>query len=278
MKVKPILDIFITFTSWCPFVILYAIFYLFNSHKNYIYPKTNLTEPLKIFTDTIHIKTADNIDQYIYMINNKSSIDIVFFGGNNIDAKWLSETCYNLQNKTRYNVLSIIYRGYNGIEAEPNEIGLMLDTYAIYDYIKQYRKNKRFVCMGLSLGCSLALYLAELLGDDFKKVCILENGFFNMKLKVEESLGNFSWLSFLLTEKYENDKRVIKLKSQNTQFLFITSSNDKNIGNHHSKMLMALLDGNCVHKIFDADHMTACFDKNYFSTIDDFIKKKLNYI
>ncbi|KAF7683481.1 Protein bem46 [Astathelohania contejeani] len=261
-----------------PFLLLFTLFFIFIMHSIIIYPALFVEHNsiMPVFTNIVDIKTSDGIKQKIYIIDIDSDVDIVFFGGNGMNAKWLSSVCKTLSYLINCNVISIIYRGYNGNEGKPNEVGLMLDTHAVYEYIKKERSDKKIVCMGLSLGCSLALYLAELLGDSFDKICILENGFYNMQTIVKEALGTFSWLSFLITEEWQNDRRILKLGSKNVKFLFLISSNDEIIGNHHSDMMINLLDGKCEYERFSAFHMTACEDPKYYAVIKTFIENKFD--
>lgn len=83
---------------------------------------------------------------------------VLGFGGNAQNAAWYGSYLQRLL--PNYNVAIFYYRGYGYSEGKPSQKALYKDALTIYDSMKDYFDAEQVATVGVSIGTSVATYLA----------------------------------------------------------------------------------------------------------------------
>ena len=196
------------------FIYISILLILFFFQRNLLYhPSENnySGDKLTASIEKVKIKTQDNIDLlgWYHKKNSNNYKTILFLHGN---AGSLENRIHKLNHfgSMNINFLVIAWRGFSGNNGEPTEKGLYEDARsAIFWLKKQGILEKDIVVYGESLGTGVATEIAQ--NNNYAGV-ILESPFTSM-IEAAKNKYPFFPIKFLLRDKYENDKKIKKIKS-----------------------------------------------------------------
>jgi fermentation-respiration switch protein FrsA (DUF1100 family) len=204
------INILLTF-AFIYFLII-VITYIFQ--RNLLYHPTDNNyskDEISVLVKKIKIKTSDNIDLISWYHNKKSNNykTILFLHGN---AGSLENRIHKINHFKDINVnfLLISWRGFSGNKGKPTEEGLYEDARSAVKWLESNGvKEKNIVIYGESLGTGVAIEIAQ--NKKFAGI-ILESPFTSM---IAAGKDKYPYLpvSFLLKDKYENDKKIKNIKS-----------------------------------------------------------------
>jgi len=200
--------IILAFVSF--YVLLLIIMFFFQSNLLYHpsvdnYLKDQVTnEPTKI--EKVKITTVDNIDLVAWFYNKdiEKFKTILFFHGN---AGSLENRTYKLNHFKNLNVnfLIIAWRGFNGNDGKPNEVGLYRDAKSAIEWLNSKGVTKENIILyGESLGTGVAVEVAQ--NKNYAGV-ILESPFTSM-VNMGKKYYPFFPVRFLLKDKFESYKKI----------------------------------------------------------------------
>ena len=197
-------------------IIIYFLFvgilYFFQRSLLY-HPSENnyYDDKLKVSVDKVIIRTKDNINLLGWY--HKKNIDnyktILFLHGN---AGSLENRIHKINHfeNMKVNFLIIAWRGFSGNKGDPTEEGLYKDAKGAIDWLKNEGVvTKDIIIYGESLGTGVATEIAQ--NNSFAGV-ILESPFTSMIDAAKNKYPIFP-ISFLLKDKYENDKKIKNVKN-----------------------------------------------------------------
>jgi len=209
-KMNYFINILLTF-AFIYFLII-VITYIFQ--RNLLYHPTDNNyskDEISVLVKKIKIKTSDNIDLISWYHNKKSNNykTILFLHGN---AGSLENRIHKINHFKDINVnfLLISWRGFSGNKGKPTEEGLYEDARSAVKWLESNGvKEKNIIIYGESLGTGVAIEIAQ--NKKFAGI-ILESPFTSM---IAAGKDKYPYLpvSFLLKDKYENDKKIKNIKS-----------------------------------------------------------------
>ncbi|KAM0676688.1 bem46 protein [Binucleata daphniae] len=246
-----------------PFFVLYFIFYIFFTQKKQFYKRNNfeMNDDLIELYESYTTKDS-NFD--IYYINNNSKYDLIYLHGSRIKKEIHVEIAKKLNTITKYNIILPFYRGYGTSKGRLNEINIMGDMHLLKNAIKN--RNTIKYLFGQSLGAAVAVYLGTIL--EAPKI-ILENPFYNARTIIKQFRFT-KYINFLLTEKWETNKRIVNVKSI---FMILLSEKDKLVHNKNGRMLADLVNNCTVETIEDATHFNAFKKQEFYKHVEGFINE-----
>ena len=195
------------------YILLLSVLFLFQrsllyhpSVDNYFKDQV-VTEPAEI--EKVKITTNDKIDLIGWFYNQdlEKFKTILFFHGN---AGSLENRTYKLNHFKNLNVnfLIIAWRGFNGNEGKPNEMGLYADARSAIKWLSAKGiKEQNIILYGESLGTGVAVEVAQ--NKDYAGV-ILESPFTSM-VNMGKKHYPFFPVSLLLKDKFESYKKIKKV-------------------------------------------------------------------
>ena len=163
-----------------------------------------VTEPTEI--EKVKITTNDKIDLIGWFYNQdlEKFKTILFFHGN---AGSLENRTYKLNHFKNLNVnfLIIAWRGFNGNEGKPNEMGLYEDARSAIKWLSAKGiKEQDIILYGESLGTGVAVEVAQ--NKNYAGV-ILESSFTSM-VDMGKKYYPFFPVRLLLRDKFESNKKI----------------------------------------------------------------------
>jgi len=195
------------------YILLLSVLFLFQrsllyhpSVDNYLKEQV-VREPTEI--EKVKITTNDKIDLIGWFYNQdlEKFKTILFFHGN---AGSLEDRTYKLNHFKNLNVnfLIIAWRGFNGNEGKPNEMGLYEDARSAIKWLSEKGiKEQDLILYGESLGTGVVVEVSQ--NKDYAGV-ILESPFTSM-VNVGKKYYPFFPVSLLLKDKFENYKKIKKV-------------------------------------------------------------------
>ncbi|EEQ81636.1 hypothetical protein NCER_101864 [Vairimorpha ceranae BRL01] len=202
-------------------------------------------------------ETYKKID--LFFIDKKSETDIVFCHGSIISGKTYKRLLDKMAENTGCNVISFNIRGMFNKRGVPSEKSIKKELNDLVEYFKA-RKNRNYIFFGQSLGCSLAIYLNNLIPGK----CILENPFVDYKSTVKK-LPIWKWFTFLIVDKWKNN--TFGLDS----VLFLLSTDDKLVENANGEQLALNCKNGIIRYLHGNTHFNSACNNNYYKFIKDFI-------
>ena len=202
------------------FLILLLLVYLIVSLVLFISQRSLLYHPvennysgdeLKVKIEKVKINTEDNLNLLAWF-HKKDVIKfktILYFHGN---AGSLENRIHKINNFKDMNInfLLLAWRGFSGNEGKPTEQGLYKDSRAAIKWLNEMGiENKNIVIYGESLGTGIATEVAQ--NENFAGI-ILESPFTSMIDAAKSKYPIFP-IKLLLKDKYESDKKIMKIKS-----------------------------------------------------------------
>ena len=172
------------------------------------YLKDEVTnEPTEI--EKVKITTMDNINlmAWFYNKNIEKFKTILFFHGN---AGSLENRTYKLNHFKDLNVnfLIIAWRGFDGNEGKPSEIGLYRDAKSAIKWLNlKGVTEENIILYGESLGTGVAVEVAQ--NKNYAGV-ILESPYTSM-VNMGKKYYPFFPVSFLLKDKFESYKKITNI-------------------------------------------------------------------
>ena len=159
--------------------------------------------------EKVEITTNDKIDLIGWFYNQdlEKFKTILFFHGN---AGSLENRTYKLNHFKNLNVnfLIIAWRGFNGNEGQPNEMGLYADARSAIKWLSAKGiKEQNIIIYGESLGTGVAVEVAQ--NKDYAGV-ILESPFTSM-VNMGKKYYPFFPVGLLLKDKFESYKKINKV-------------------------------------------------------------------
>ena len=195
------------------YILLLSVLFLFQrsllyhpSVDNYLKEQV-VREPTEI--EKVKITTNDKIDLIGWFYNQdlEKFKTILFFHGN---AGSLENRTYKLNHFKNLNVnfLIIAWRGFNGNEGKPNEMGLYEDARSAIKWLSEKGiKEQDLILYGESLGTGVVVEVSQ--NKDYAGV-ILESPFTSM-VNVGKKYYPFFPVSLLLKDKFESYKKIKKV-------------------------------------------------------------------
>lgn len=168
----------------------------------------------------------------LFIEEKKSDIDIIYFSGNDQSINDFKSKLQILQ-KSEFNIILPVYRGYLNSKGSTNELEIMIQVHHLSEMIKK-RKTRVYV-IGYSFGSAVALYFNKIFNDVIK--IMLVSSFYSVERVITERYKFSILFKYLITEKYENDKRIIDCKNK---VLFVVGGSDTNIEFTNTKDLHAI--------------------------------------
>ena len=205
---KKILQIFLVLF----FVYLIFLAFLYFYQRNLLYhPNENnySGDNLTVKVEEVKIPTSDNLklNGWFHKKNLSDYKTIIYFHGN---AGTLENRIHKLNRfeDVDVNFLIISWRGFSGNKGKPTEDGLYTDGKSAVKWVmEQGVKEESIILYGESLGTGIALEISQ--NKNFAGV-ILETPFTSMVEK-EKKFYPYIPVSLLLKDRYENEKKVIKI-------------------------------------------------------------------
>ena len=195
------------------YILLLSVLFLFQrsllyhpSVDNYLKEQV-VREPTEI--EKVKITTNDKIDLIGWFYNQdiEKFKTILFFHGN---AGSLEHRTYKLNHFKNLNVnfLIIAWRGFNGNEGKPNEMGLYEDARSAIKWLSEKGiKEQDLILYGESLGTGVVVEVSQ--NKDYAGV-ILESPFTSM-VNMGKKHYPFFPVSLLLKDKFESYKKIKKV-------------------------------------------------------------------
>ena len=195
------------------YILLLAVMFFFQSSflyhpsiDNYLKDQA-INEPSEI--EKVKITTEDNIELVAWFYNKDIEIfkTILFFHGN---AGSLENRTYKLNHFKDLNVnfLIIAWRGFNGNDGKPNEVGLYRDAKSAIKWLSlKGVTEKNIILYGESLGTGVAVDVAQ--NKNYAGV-ILESPYTSMVNMGKKHYPLFP-VRFLLKDKFESYKKIKKV-------------------------------------------------------------------
>lgn len=223
--------------------IFFSCVIIFTSNHKFIY----LQNKYKVRNASLYFNLEIGRENFlIYTKENNADIDLIHYPGNGYNKNYIPGMI-KFFNGLHINHIFPIYRGYGPSKGVPNEINFMIDINILADIIK--KRNKKVVLFGFSLGCAFSLYFNMVYGDVFK--IILINPFYSIDSMISESYKGLEFLKYLVTDKYENCKRITKY---NRKILFFLCEKDTIVSTENTKRLKKITKSGKIVIIPDSDH------------------------
>ncbi|KAF9764491.1 Monoacylglycerol lipase ABHD12 [Nosema granulosis] len=207
-------------------------------------------------------QNGQNID--IYIVDKESDTDLIFIHGSIASGKVYRQTLDKMAEKTNCNVIGYYFRGMNNKRGQPTEKSIVEESFLVGDFVKS--RGKKLIIYGQSLGCSVALSLANYL--NIQKT-ILENPF-TKYIEIIKNRSYVRWFYYLVVDTWDNIKRIEKYKGD---LLIFTSENDTIVPSDNSYRLSKLHKGTKVQKLAGNTHFDVQKNVNYHNYICDFINQ-----
>jgi hypothetical protein len=181
----------------------------------------------KDFIKEIYFYSRDGVKLnawYIKAENNNPTIIYCHGQGENIS---LWQNIIEFLSKNGYGIFMLEYRGHGKSEGDPTESGLYVDLESAIKYLQENENifKDNIILWGRSLGGAIVADVAS--RDDFKGV-ILDSTFTNIRSEaihltstgiLESKIGFWKKISYFsvrflpITQKFETDKKIYKIKS-----------------------------------------------------------------
>lgn len=191
-----------------------------------------IPSPLKYNYEKHANKTLkEHFDRY-FRIDDRKPI-VIYIHGTTKDRSDQSriDLCNSITGILSYHVFSIDYRGHGDSSGEPSEKGVCNDVINLYNFIKTYRRQSRIFLWGHGLGAGIATHVSKIL-TEFKSPpsgLILEAPFKNLKYFMDNQF---------LSKLFFNNPFINKLKDEALESLGLSFSNDENLIQSNSKVLI----------------------------------------
>lgn len=139
-------------------------------------------------------------------------ITMLYLHGNEGDIEKNFELISEWRRKMPVNILMLSYRGFGYSSGKPSMKGITKDSQAALDYL-HHRPDVdplRLMVYGHSLGGAVAL---RLVGDNpgSFSVIVIENTFLSIRKMSSHRAPALAWVSFVVTEKWDNEEQVRRL-------------------------------------------------------------------
>ncbi|ELA46511.1 hypothetical protein VCUG_02003 [Vavraia culicis subsp. floridensis] len=206
------ISIVLYFVLYCAVVITFAF------QNQFIFRAPEDCKLIGRETAFARIQTSSKNDSElkIYVKNNNSEVDLIFFHGRTMSVKVLDKVTEGL---TGYNIIYYYCRGYEDGTFVRNKKNIMGDVAALAEFVGS-RTRKKMVVFGQSFGCHFALYFTKLMNKDH--ILVLENPFYSLRSVIKHK---FSLpLYFLLAHDYRNAELLEKVTGK---IFLILSENDR---------------------------------------------------
>ena len=164
-----------------------------------------------------YIETSDKESIHGWYIHGLSKPDttVIFCHENAGNIGLRVNNLVAMSRHLNVNVVAFDYRGYGSSSGVPSEEGLMLDTEAVFSFVKSEFKPKHVFLYGRSLGGAVALQFASKINSDVLNGVIAENTFTSISAMVGSL---FPILNVGIVKKYflrlrwETDKIIENIK------------------------------------------------------------------
>ena len=258
--------------------------------------RRNRDEAIEWFQDSnkeeIFLRSYDGLRLHGFLIENKNTDNYIIFSHgmwSNLEGS-LSIACKF--ERYGYNILVFDHRGCGKSEGEYSTIGYResFDLIQWINYLAKNRPNSKICLHGVSMGAaSVCIALGTKLPLNVK-CAISDCSFSSLKEEIESvtskqyhlPLGPISKIIDVLIKKkygfsYKDVDPYNALKANTTPILFVHGTADDFVPFEMAKILYDA-SSNSVRKYYpvkDKGHGQACFDDNYYSNINSFIKEYL---
>ncbi|ELQ76204.1 carboxylesterase [Trachipleistophora hominis] len=205
------IGIILYFMFYCASVITFA----FQNQLIFMAPKDyKLTDRETPFA---RIETSEkNSELKIYVKNNNSETDLIFFHGRAMSVNVLNKITEGI---TSYNVIYYYCRGYENGTFVRNKKNIMDDVSTLAEFVYS-RPKRKMVVFGQSFGCHFALYFTTLMNRDL--ILVLENPFYSLRSVIQYQFSLPLYL--LLVYDYRNAELLKRVKNKIFYFYRTTTS------------------------------------------------------
>ena len=256
-------------------LLIFLLVYFFIVIGIYLYQRNLLYHPsennyfgdeLLVSVDKIKIKTQDNIE-LLSWYHNKNASDyktILFLHGN---AGSLENRIHKINHfkDMKINFLLLSWRGFNGNDGKPTELGLYEDAKSALRWLKSKGiLEKNIIIYGESLGTGVATEIAQ--NKNFSGI-ILESPFTSM-IDAGKNKYPFLPVSFLLKDKYESNK---KIKNINIPILIMHGKVDKIVPFYMGKKMYDLANQPKYSYFSEYDDHMMEYNQNLLNHLKEFI-------
>ena len=199
---------------------------------------------------------------------------IIYFHGN-AELSQEYDSIAEIYNDYDMNIIVADYRGYGLSGGYPNKDNLHSDSIKIFDYIKFYLKDNKYIgdviVMGRSLGSASACEIIFKREDDISK-CIIESGF-GTEYPLFNLLGvNPNSLDFSIKDGFMNLEKIKKYKKP---IYFIHSDHDHIVPLSEAELMLSKSTSKekDLYIVRNANHNNIIMTAKdiYFQKIKDFI-------
>jgi uncharacterized protein len=225
-------------------------------------------EDLKTLEE-VSLQTADGVRICAWYWPGERLENIVIFHGNAGHRGDRLDWARGFK-KLGYGVFLLDYRGYGGSHGSPTEEGLYFDALAAVEWLRE--KQGRMVYLGESLGSGPAVELAV----RQPPAALILHAPFTSAVDVGRDAYPFLPVRLLLKDRYENDRKIVKVASP---ILVIHGERDSVVPFRLGRKLFDLAPSPKEWlPVPYADHNDLAYTggRHYWETIQSFLEKALN--
>lgn len=193
----------VNLSSWNPLDWLRDNLIFIPSKKVYSLPQEKGIKHEEVFIDT---HDGEKLHGYFLPAKKETNKVVIFLHGHDLNvSRWFLAPVH-LQEQVDVNFLVVDYRGYGKSSGKPTSKGLVIDSLAMYEYLKDKGyKSEDISVYGRSLGGGVALELASRVQV---KSVIVQSSFSSMKEVIKFHLPYLP--SFLIRNNLFNSEELIK--------------------------------------------------------------------
>ena len=221
------------------------------------------------------VEVEKNIFVGVRFFLKDSSFDNVLFFHGNAELSQEYDEIADYYHKIQCNFIVSDYRGYGLSNGIPEKDNLLEDSSKIFDYVKNYLKDREFkenfLIMGRSLGSASAWEIVSRRPDSID-ACIIESGFATENFLLDLFNIPSSEMSINLGDGFDSLKKISKYSKP---LLIIHAENDHIVPLSQARLAFksALSENKKILVVESANHnnIIYCLRDKYFKDIRVFI-------
>ena len=167
---------------------------------------------LKVELDSLTAPDGVKLCAYWFPSSKAGQPVLYFLYGSDGNMGYAVEHVHQSRKYADWNVLLLAYRGYGFSEGRPSMSGIQMDVETGLNYLltnMSFSRDK-IIVYGHSFGGAAALHLAAKRPASFGTL-IVESTFVSVREMASLLFPKWSWLSFLITENWDNRAQIDEL-------------------------------------------------------------------
>jgi len=195
---------------------------------------------------TINIKSKDNIDIKIIVLNPGKKTGVIYLMGNAGSYVYAAERLTQIDRNKKYTYYIMNYRGFSAEKGIPSQKAIENDVLRLYDTIKNRHEN--IIVVGRSIGSYFATYLATKRKVD--KLILLTP--FDSVLNLAKDKFKIYPITLMLKEDFNTLDIIDKVDSN---ISIILADNDTVVPYKNSKNLIDHINQKSVVQVENTTHL-----------------------